>query len=65
MRFIDLIHSKGFTVHSLAEQAEISPRNVENYTSGRRALKNMTLELAAKIAKPLEIHAEDLLDLDD
>lgn len=65
MTFGEYIRGKGFTAKSLAQSARISNRSLENYTTGRRAIKNMTLELAGKIAKALDLHAEDLLRFDD
>ena len=65
MTFGEYIRGKGFTANSLAQSAGVSRRSVENYTTGRRAIKNMTLELAGKIAKALDLHAEDLLKFDD
>ena len=65
MTFGEYIRGKGFTAKSFAQIAGVSNRSVENYTTGRRSIKNMTLELAGKIAKALDLHAEDLLQFDD
>lgn len=65
MRFGEYVRTHGFTAKELADKAGVSVRNVENYTTGRRSVKNMTLDLAAKLAKALGLHAEDLLGLDD
>lgn len=65
MTFGEYIREKGYTARYLAYKASVSVRSVENYTTGRRPARNMTLELAAKIAKALNMHAEQLLEFDD
>ena len=65
MTFGEYIRNQGYTAKSLAESARVSQRSIENYTTGRRAVKNMTLDLAGKIATVLGLHAEDLLAFDD
>ncbi len=65
MRFGEYVRDHGFTAKELAAKAGVSVRSVENYTTGRRAIKNMTLDLASKLAMALDLHAEDLLGLDD
>ena len=65
MRFGDYIRAKGFTARSLSEAAGVNVRSLENYTTGRLPLKNMTLTFAGKLAKALKFHAEDLLQFDD
>lgn len=65
MRFNEFIRSKGFTVASLAEKAKVSPRSLEQYSSGRYPLKNARAYFIVAIADALEVHPRDLLALDN
>ena len=65
MTFGEYIRGKGYTAQSLAQCAGISRRSLENYTTGRRAIKNMTLGLAVKIATALDIRVDELLNFDE
>lgn len=65
MKFNEFIQSKGFTIKSLAAAAGVSDRSLEQYSSGRYPLKNARFWFAMKIARALEITAEQLYELDD
>lgn len=65
MKFNEFIQLKGFTIKSLADAAGVSPRSLEQYSSGRYPLKNARLWFAVKVAKALDTTAEYLYSLDD
>jgi transcriptional regulator with XRE-family HTH domain len=65
MRFNELIRAKGFTVESLAKKAEVNPRSLEQYSSGRYPLKNARAYFIVAIADALEVHPRDLIALDN
>ena len=65
MKFNEFIQSKGFTIKSLADAAGVSPRSLEQYSSGRYPIKNARLWFAVKVAKALDTTAEYLYNLDD
>lgn len=65
MKFNEFIQSKGFTIKSLAAAAGVSPRSLEQYSSGRYPLRNARLWFAVKVAKALDTTAEYLYSLDD
>ena len=65
MRFNELIRSKGFTVPSLAEKAGVSPRSLEQYSSGRYPLRNSRAYFIVAVADALGMHPRELLELDE
>lgn len=65
MTFHEFIRQKGYTVKSLAEAAGVSPRSLEQYSTGRYPWSNARLWFAAAVAKALEIPVEKLLEFDD
>ena len=65
MKFSEFIQSKGFTIKSLAEAAGVSPRSLEQYSSGRYPIKNARAWFVVAIAQALETTVEYLITLDD
>lgn len=65
MTFLEYIQSKGHTVKSLADSANISVRSLEQYSTGRRPLKNARAWFIVAVAKALNTTPEYLLTLED
>ena len=54
--------AKSMTQAELAKQTGLHPVKIAQIECGRIAVENMTLRTAAKLAKALGCHAEELLD---
>ena len=65
MRFNDVIKSKGFTIASLAAKANVNPRSLEQYSTGRYPLRNARAYFVVAVADALDMHPRDLIALDD
>lgn len=62
-KFAELVHEKEFTGYSLAKASGISQTQIQRLLSGDRSICKMSLELAAKLARTLDISLEELLEL--
>lgn len=64
MTLLECIQAHGHTVKSIAEAAGVSPRSLEQYTTGRYPLRNARAWLIVALAKALNTTPEYLLTLE-
>lgn len=64
MTLLEYIQSKGHTIKSIAAEAGVSSRSLEQYASGRYPLRNSRAWLIVALAKALDTTPEHLLTLD-
>ncbi|WP_368234958.1 helix-turn-helix domain-containing protein [Anaerotruncus rubiinfantis] len=64
MKFNELIRSKGFTVKSLAEATGVSPRTLEQYSSGRFPVSNMRAYTFVPLCEVLDMTPRELLEIE-
>ena len=62
-KFEKLLKKRKISIHQLAHKASISAANLYDIKNGKRKISNMTLETAVRLAKALNITAEELLEL--
>lgn len=64
MTLLESIKSQGYTVKTLAAAANVSPRSLEEYTTGRKPLRNARAWMIVALAKALDTTPEYLLTLE-
>lgn len=54
--------NKGLTQKTLADLSGVPLRTVQKYESGEYHIENITLKMALKLSKALNVNVEDLLE---